>query len=62
MTNHEKEIIKTLADCDMNVLKTARVMHYHRSTIAYHLRSIKKKTGMDPLNFYDLVRLLDIGA
>lgn len=62
MTDKEKEIIKTLADCNMNVHKTARVMNYHRNTIIYHLLKIKNKTGLEPLNFYDLVKLLNIGA
>lgn len=62
MTEQQLEIVKSLADCNMNVQKVANVMNYHRNTIIYHLQKVKKDTGLDPMNFYDLVKLLDLGA
>lgn len=52
------KIINTLADCNMNVQKTANKMNYHRNTIVYHLQKIENKTGLNPMNFYDLAKLL----
>lgn len=62
MTEQQSKIIKTFADCNMNVQATANLMCYHRNTIIYHLRKVKKETGLDPMNFYDLIKLLDSGA
>ena len=52
------EVIKALADNDMNVSKTANAMHYHRNNIIYHVEKIKDETGLNPLKFYDLIKLL----
>lgn len=57
MTEHELKIIKTLADCNMNVQKTANKLNYHRNTIVYHLQKIENETRLNPMNFYDLVKL-----
>lgn len=60
MTEQELKIINTLADCNMNVQKTANKLNYHRNTIVYHLEKIKEETGHDPMNFYDLVELVNL--
>lgn len=62
MTQQQSKIVKTLAYCNMNVQATANFMNYHRNTIIYHLQKIKKETGLDPMNFHDLVKLLNLGA
>ena len=48
------KIILTLADCKMNVAEVSRKLYMHRNTAAYQIERIKKLTGKDPLNFYDL--------
>jgi len=58
MEDLEKQMIRTLADANMNVCEMARVMNLHRNTAAYHLKKIRKETGKDPCNFYDLIELL----
>ena len=60
MTERDKEIIIALADCNMNESEVARRLYFHRNGVVYHLNSVKKKTGLDPTNFYDLVKLVGI--
>ena len=48
------------AENDMNMSETARVLHVARQTVLYHLQKVYKKTGLNPLVFYDLVELLDM--
>lgn len=62
MTEQQTKIVKMLADCNMNIQAVANFMNYHRNTIIYHLQKVEKETGLDPMNFYDLVKLLDLGA
>lgn len=52
------KILITLADSKMNVSEVARKLYMHRNTVDYNLRRIKQITGKDPLNFYDLYRLV----
>ena len=60
MNNKEKEVIRNLCDCNMNVSQTARVMHCHRNTVEYYMEKIRKSTGLEPLRFYDLVKLREL--
>lgn len=60
LTTYEAQIILKLADCNMSVSETARQMFMHRNTIVYHAEKIKRNTGKDPLNFYDLHELVQI--
>ena len=59
LDDKKREILRTFADCNMSVLGTAKKLHFHWNTITYHLNAIQKKTGLDPRNFYDLVKLLE---
>ena len=52
------KIILALADNKMNVSEVSRQLYMHRNTVAYHIKRIKQITGKDPLNFYDLYRLV----
>ena len=52
------KIIIALADNKMNVSEVSRQLYMHRNTVAYHINRIKQITGKDPLNFYDLYRLV----
>lgn len=60
MTEKQKAIIQSLAKNDMNVLAVAKELHYHRNTIAYHIERIREQCGLNPLCFYDLVKLIEI--
>ncbi len=58
MNDLRKEIILALADNNMNVSATARAMYMHRNSITYNINEITEETGLNPLVFYDLVKLL----
>lgn len=58
MTEYEKKVILALADKNMNVSAAARKVKYHRNTVVYHIERIKDKTGLNPCNFFDLLKLL----
>lgn len=60
MNPKEKEIIKNLCDYDMNVSQVSRVMGLHRNTVMWHIEVIKRKTKLDPMRFYDLVKLREM--
>lgn len=51
-------IIFALADCGLKTSRAARKLNMHRNTVIYHIEEIKKFTGLNPLNFYDMTKLL----
>lgn len=50
-------IIRGLAENDMNITKTAVALYMHRNTVIYHVHQIKKISGLNPVNFFDLIEL-----
>lgn len=60
MTDKDKEVILALANFNMDVAKTSRAIYAHYNTIRYHVRRIKEETGLNPMNFYDLHKLVGI--
>lgn len=58
MTPFEIELIKTYAACDMNAVQTGKQLYVHKSTVVYHFENIRRKTGLDPRRFNNLVELL----
>ena len=53
-------VVLAFADNDMDATKTGRKLFVHRNTVQYHLDVVGKKTGLSPMKFYDLVRLVCI--
>ena len=60
MESIDKQIILNLADNRMNVCAVGRILFMHRCTVDYHIRKIKKLTGLDPLDFYELHTLVNL--
>lgn len=58
LTEKEKEAIIAYADSNMNGSRTGKKIFLHRNSVYYRLRNVKEKTGLDPFNFYDLVKLV----
>jgi sugar diacid utilization regulator len=58
MNETDVKIILALAENRMNASKAAVVTHMHRNTVTYHIERIKRITGLDPTEFYDLCELL----
>lgn len=58
LTDQEKELILAYASNDMNTAKTARALYFHKNNVLYHLKSIYKKSKLNPRCFYDLCKLV----
>lgn len=57
MTVHQARIIDALAHNQLSTIQAARSMNYHRNTIWYHVREIRKTTGLNPYDFFDMQKL-----
>lgn len=57
LTEVEKEVVRGMCECDMNMERVAKKLYCHRNTIYYHLARIHRKTGLDPKKFWELVAL-----
>ena len=60
MNEKQARLIIALADNNMNVVATANQLFFHRNTVSYQLSKLRKQTGKDPTNFYDLCELVPI--
>ena len=60
MTKQEAKIIVELAHHQLSALRVAKSLNYHRNTIYYHVRNIRKKTSLDPYDFFDMQKLYPI--
>ena len=60
MDELDVKIILALADNRMNISKVSRVMFMHRNSVVYHIEKIKQLTGLDPTEFYDLCKLVQM--
>lgn len=58
LTEKDIEIIFAYAENNMRTTETAYQIYVHRNTVEYHLDKVKRKTGLDPKKFYDLVKLI----
>lgn len=58
MTILQAEVIVALAKNNMNTTATAKDLCFHRNSIYHHIGMIRRNTGLNPLNFYDLCELL----
>lgn len=57
MTKQEAKIIIQLANHGLSALQAAKSLTYHRNTIYYHVKKIRKETGLDPYDFFDMQKL-----
>ena len=58
MTLRQAETIIHLAKNNLNARATARTMFVHYQTVIYNIKMIRRNTGLNPLDFYDLSKLL----
>lgn len=54
----DADVIREMAQCDMNVQAVADKLHYSRNTVVYHFNRIRLSTGLNPNGFFDLQELL----
>lgn len=62
MTEQDVKTILALADSNMRPTEASYRLYLHRNTVLYRIDRIKKETGLDPLNFYDLHKLVDMAG
>lgn len=60
MTKQDARIVAAMADCNLRPSEVARREYMHRNTVLYHLDKVKRETGLDAQNFYDLIKLVDM--
>ena len=60
MTKLDAQAVLMFADCNMNAAEASRRMYMHRNSVTYHLDKVKRDTGLDAQNFYDLIKLVDM--
>lgn len=60
LTKAEAEMLYLLADNGMNITRVAGEIHYSRKAVYERLRMVKAKTGIDPMDFWGLHRLLSL--
>lgn len=60
MSDLDKEVVIALAENNMNESKTGRALFMSRHTVEYYEARIKQITGLDPTNFYDLHKLVEM--
>ena len=60
MSERDVDIILALADNQMKPSRVGRELFLHRNTVMYHIEKIKSITGLDPTDFYDLCKLLQM--
>lgn len=53
-------VILTLAKYSMRATETAYELGKHRNGILYRVEKIKRITGLDPMVFYDLCKLVEM--
>lgn len=62
LTPTQTLLLKTFAEYNMVVSKTAEAMNYSRGSLYHQMSTIQERTGLDPLNFQDLHMLLTLYA
>ena len=58
LTETDKEIIKAIADNRLNLAAAARASFRGLTTVRTHVTKIRKETGLNPQDFWDLIKLL----
>ncbi len=58
LTRKQKDIVLALARNGLNQSAAAREMHYSHRALWYHIKRIVEGTGLNPMDFYDMVKLV----
>ena len=60
LTDLDKSVLVAFAECGMNKCKAAQKAYMHRHSVTYYLDLVKKKTGLDPYNLFQLAQLVGL--
>lgn len=56
----DRAILEALASNGIRIGATARQCYMHRNSVIYRVNRLKKRTGLDAMDFYDLQKLLGL--
>lgn len=59
MTKRQREAVKAYAESGMSASGASKKLRKHRNSVCFHLGNIKVGTGLDPKNFFDLIKLYE---
>ena len=59
LSEKEVAVLDAYARCGMRISRAAKELFYSNGSIIYYFKKVKKKTGLDPRNFYELAELLN---
>ena len=62
LTDTDMKILIGFANNNMNASKIAKQLYMHRNTVMYHLEKIKMTTELNPLNFFELIQLMELAG
>ena len=60
LTETQEQIIVALCDNRLNMSEVGRKLYLTQSAVQSQCNSIKKKTGLDPRDFWDMQKLLEL--
>lgn len=60
LTEQEIKIVKAMVQCNMKVKPAAKAIPASHMYIRYNIEKLKRRTGLDPHNFFDLMELYRI--
>ena len=60
LTQLQCAIVREFANNNMRKNKTAKAVFVSDGAVTYNMKKIRKKTGLDPMRFYELIELLKI--
>lgn len=60
LSDRQKQIILAMADCSLHASDVAKKLYMDRSSVTYHISQIEQKTQLDPRNFWDMVKLVEM--
>ena len=58
--DRDYDVILGLAATRMQIEATADMVYFHPRSVSYRIKKIKDVTGLNPLDFYDLIKLVDM--
>ena len=60
LDDFDYQVILAFAENNMRTLETSYCLDVHRNTIDYRIGKIKRITGLDPRNFYEFIKLVEM--
>lgn len=62
MEEQDKALVRAYAKHNMNLAQTSKEVYMHYNSIRYRFQKIREETGLNPQDFHDLEKLLNMEA